>query len=205
MSNNDEPDVKKYHGRGILDSNKTTDGHGVRGKRGSHHGTSENERKQRHLEQYQSKGNTGVPNADEANKQWTEVDGRAKGGTQKPTDQQDNRNRVGTISGGAYLSNDTHSIFENRNGNIFGQDAARGVDSNPNLTTNTTTVEGMEHYRVNVGYDNVPFMCGNRKGFNVARGIKQFIAATRSIDKYFCLLPMGAKTTTFVFWQTSQT
>jgi hypothetical protein len=36
-------------------------------------------------------------------------------------------------------------------------------------------------------------MCGNGKGFNVARGIKQFIAAARAIDKDVCLLPLGGQ------------
>jgi hypothetical protein len=49
----------------------------------------------------------------------------------------------------------------------------------------------MEHYSVNVGYVDVRFMCGDGKGFNVARGINQFIAAARAIDKDFCLLPLG--------------
>jgi hypothetical protein len=51
----------------------------------------------------------------------------------------------------------------------------------------------MEHYRVNVGYIDVRFMCGYGKGFNVARGIKQFIAAARTIDKDVCLLPLGGQ------------
>jgi hypothetical protein len=51
--------------------------------------------------------------------------------------------------------------------------------------------DGMEHYIVNVGFVDVRFMCGNRKGFNVARGLKQFISADRAIDKDFCLLPLG--------------
>jgi hypothetical protein len=42
--------------------------------------------------------------------------------------------------------------------------------------------DGMEHYRVNVGYVEVRFMCGNGKCFSVARGIKQFIDAVRVID-----------------------
>jgi hypothetical protein len=193
MSNDDEPDVEKDRGRGLRDPNKTTDGQGVRGKTGSPHGTSENERKQRHLEKYQSQGHTGVLNTDEANEQWTEVGGRTKGGTQKPTDQQGNSTRVGSRSGGVYHSSDNRNIFGNRNGNRFGQDAARGVDSNPNLTTNTTTADGMEHYRVNVRYVDLRFMCGNGKGFNVARGIKQFIAAARAIDKDFFLLPLGVQ------------
>jgi hypothetical protein len=90
-------------------------------------------------------------------------------GTQEPTDKQSHSNGVGTRLGGAYHSSDKNIIFGNRNGNRFGQDAARG----PNLTTNSTPADGMEHYRVNVGYVDVRFMCGKRKGFNVARGIKQ--------------------------------
>jgi hypothetical protein len=46
---------------------------------------------------------------------------------------------------------------------------------------------------VNVGYVDVRFMCGNGKGFNVARGIKQFSDAVRAIDKEFCLLPLGGQ------------
>jgi hypothetical protein len=61
------------------------------------------------------------------------------------------------------------------------------------MTTNSMPADGMEHYRVNVGYIGVRFMCGNGKGFNVARGIKQFIAAARAIDKDFCLLPLGGQ------------
>jgi hypothetical protein len=61
------------------------------------------------------------------------------------------------------------------------------------VTTNSTPADGMEHYRVNVGYVDVRFMCGNGKGFNVARGIKQFIAAACAIDKDFCLLPLGGQ------------
>jgi hypothetical protein len=53
--------------------------------------------------------------------------------------------------------------------------------------------DGMEQYSVNVGFVNVRFMCGNGKGFNVARGLKQFISADRAIDKDFCLLPLGGQ------------
>jgi hypothetical protein len=189
MSNNDEPDIEKDRGRGLRDSNKTSDGHGVRVKTGSPHGTSETEREQRHLEKGQSQVHNGDLNTDEAHEQWTEVGRRTKGGTQKPTDKQNNSNGVGTRSGGAYHSSYNRSIFRNINGNRFGQDAARG----PNMKTNTTTADGMEHYRVNVGYVDVRFMCGNGKDFNVARGIKQFIAAARAIDKDFCLLPLGGQ------------
>jgi hypothetical protein len=187
MSNNDASDVEKARGCGLRDSDKTSDGHGDRGKTGSPHVANETEREHRHLEQGQSQGKTGYSNTDEAHEQWTEVGGRKKGGTQKPTDKQSHSNGVGTRPVSAYHSSDNHSIFGNRNGNIFGQDAARG----PNLTTNSTPADGMEHYRVNIGYVDVRFMCGNGKGLNVARGIKQFTAAARAIDKDVCLLPLG--------------
>jgi hypothetical protein len=41
----------------------------------------------------------------------------------------------------------------------------------------TNKEDGMEHYSLNVGHINVRFMCGNGIGFNVDRGLKQFISA----------------------------
>jgi hypothetical protein len=58
-------------------------------------------------------------------------------------------------------------------------------------SNNPNTEDGMEHYSVNVGYVDVRLMCGIGKGFNVARGIDQFIATARAIDKDFRLLPLG--------------
>jgi hypothetical protein len=189
MSNNDASDVEKAIGRGLRYSDKKSDGLGDRGKTSSPHVANDTEREHRHLEQGQSQGQPGYSNTNKAHEQWTEVGGRTKGGTQKPTDKQNNSNGVGTRSSGAYHSSDNHSIFGNRNGNRFGQDVARG----PNTTTNSTPADGMEHYRVNVGYVDVRFMCVNGKGFNVARGIKQFIAAARAIDKDFCLPSLGGQ------------
>jgi hypothetical protein len=59
--------------------------------------------------------------------------------------------------------------------------------------TPITAEDGMEKYSVNVGHIDVRFMRGNGKGFNVARGIKQFIAAARAIYKDFCMLPLGGQ------------
>jgi hypothetical protein len=53
--------------------------------------------------------------------------------------------------------------------------------------------DGMEHNRVNAGFVDVRFRCGNGNGLNVARGINQFIAAARAIDNDFCLLPLGGQ------------
>jgi hypothetical protein len=79
----------------------------------------------------------------------------------------------------------------NKTGNAVGWSKINGkrhVESNsPNAE------DGMEHYSVNVGSVDVRFMCGNGKGFNVARGINQFIAAARAIDKELCLLPLGGQ------------
>jgi hypothetical protein len=79
----------------------------------------------------------------------------------------------------------------NKTGNAVGWSKINGkihVESNsPN------TEDGMEHYSTNVGYNDVRLMCGNRKGFNVAQRIKQFIAAAHVIDKDFSLLPLGGQ------------
>jgi hypothetical protein len=54
----------------------------------------------------------------------------------------------------------------------------------------TTTEDGIEHYRVDVGHIDLRCIGGNGKGFNVVCGLKQFITAARSIDKDFCMLPL---------------
>jgi hypothetical protein len=81
MSNNDATDVEKDSGRGLRDSNKTSDGHGDKGKTGSPHVANETKREHRHLEQGQSQGHTWDSNTDEAHEQWTKVGGQTKGGT----------------------------------------------------------------------------------------------------------------------------
>jgi hypothetical protein len=79
----------------------------------------------------------------------------------------------------------------NKTGNAVGWSKINGkrhVESNSH-----NKEDGMEHYSVNVGYASfidVRFMCGNGKGFNVARGINQFSDTARIIDKDFCLLPL---------------
>jgi hypothetical protein len=65
----------------------------------------------------------------------------------------------------------------------------RHIDSD----TPTNKEDGMEYYSVNVGFIDVRFMCGNGKGFNVARGLKQFISTACALDKDFCLLPLGGQ------------
>jgi hypothetical protein len=49
MSNNDASDVEKAIGRGLRDSDKTSDGHGDRGKTSSPHVANETEREHLHL------------------------------------------------------------------------------------------------------------------------------------------------------------
>jgi hypothetical protein len=51
----------------------------------------------------------------------------------------------------------------------------------------------MEQYSVNVEHIDVVFMCGNRKGFNVARLLKHFIVAAHAVDKDLCMLPLGGQ------------
>jgi hypothetical protein len=55
--------------------------------------------------------------------------------------------------------------------------------------------DGMQSYNVKTGYIEVRFMTGNSKGFNVARALKQFLAATREQDNEFTILPLASEQT----------
>jgi hypothetical protein len=79
----------------------------------------------------------------------------------------------------------------NKTGNAVGWSKINGKRHEESNSPNAE--DGMEHYSVKVGYVELIFMCGDGKGFNVARGTKQFIAAARAIDKDFCLLPLGGQ------------
>jgi hypothetical protein len=184
MSNNDEMDVEKDRGHGLRAPHKKNEGHGVRGKTGGSHGTSENEREQGHLEQCHSQVHTGSHNTDEDHEHWTEVGGRTKGGNQKANFEQDNSSIVGTRLGGAYYSSDNRSIFGNINGNRLGQDAERGVELNKKTNDEATT------YSCKTGFIEVRYMCGSGRGFNIARAIKEFVNETSKQDPEFSILPL---------------
>jgi hypothetical protein len=49
----------------------------------------------------------------------------------------------------------------------------------------------MQSYNAKTGYIEVRFMIGNRKGFNVARALKQFLAAAMEQDDEFTSLPLA--------------
>jgi hypothetical protein len=72
-------------------------------------------------------------------------------------------NKAGTAAGWTKVNGKRHEKGDNRRNNE----------------------DGTEHYSVNVGHIDVILMCGNRKGFNISRGLKQFIYAARAIDKDF--------------------
>jgi hypothetical protein len=106
-----------------------------------------------------------------------------------------------TYSNEGYQGQQTQSIkpggkkvptgITNKTGNAVGWSKINGKR---HMESNSPNAEyGMEHYSVNVGFVDVRFTCGNWKGFNVAIGIKQFIDASRDIDKDFCLLPLGGQ------------
>jgi hypothetical protein len=49
----------------------------------------------------------------------------------------------------------------------------------------------MQNYNAKTGYIEVLFMTGNGKGFNVARALKQLLAAAREQDDEFTILPLA--------------
>jgi hypothetical protein len=50
--------------------------------------------------------------------------------------------------------------------------------------------DGMQSYNTNTGYIEVHFVTGSSKGFNVARALKQLLAAAREQDDQFTILPL---------------
>jgi hypothetical protein len=71
-----------------------------------------------------------------------------------------------------------------KNRDSRGRSNATGID-------NTRKDDGMQSYHAKTGYIEVRFMTGNSKGFNVARALKQFLAAEREKDREFTILPLA--------------
>jgi hypothetical protein len=67
-----------------------------------------------------------------------------------------------------------------------------GENSDRTITTGTNdanAAEGMKTYNAKTGFIEVIFMMGNSKGFNVARTLKQLLAAAREQDDEFTIPP----------------
>jgi hypothetical protein len=63
--------------------------------------------------------------------------------------------------------------------------------TNATVTNDANAADGMKTYNSKTGFIEVRFMMGNRKGFNVSRALKQFIAAAREQDDEFTILPLS--------------
>jgi hypothetical protein len=61
---------------------------------------------------------------------------------------------------------------------------------NSDRTNGANAADGMKPYNAKTGFIKVRFMTGNSKGFNVARALKQFLAAAREQDDEFMILPL---------------
>jgi hypothetical protein len=68
--------------------------------------------------------------------------------------------------------------------NRLGQDAERGVEPNKKTNDEATT------YSCKTGFIEVRYMCRSRRGFNIARAIKEFVNAARKQDPEFSILPL---------------
>jgi hypothetical protein len=100
--------------------------------------------------------------------QWQMKQSMKPGGRKVPTS---NINKAGTAAGLTKVNGKRHVEGDNP----------------------TNKEDGMDHNSVNVGFIDIRFMCGNGKGFNVARGLTQFISAAQATNKDFCLLPLGGQ------------
>jgi hypothetical protein len=55
--------------------------------------------------------------------------------------------------------------------------------TNTIVTNDANEADGMKTFNSKTGFIEVRFMTGNSKGFNVARALKQFLAAVREQDE----------------------
>jgi hypothetical protein len=63
--------------------------------------------------------------------------------------------------------------------------------TNATVTNDANAADGMNTYNAKTGFIEVRFMTGTSKGFNVARALKQFLAAAREQDNEFTILPLS--------------
>jgi hypothetical protein len=63
--------------------------------------------------------------------------------------------------------------------------------TNATVTNDGNAADGIKTYNAKTGFIEVIFMTGNSKGFNVARSLKQFLAAAREQDDEFTILPLS--------------
>jgi hypothetical protein len=63
--------------------------------------------------------------------------------------------------------------------------------TNITVTNDANAGYGMKTYNAKKGFIEVRFMTGNSKGFNLARALKQFLAAAREQDDEFTTPPLG--------------
>jgi hypothetical protein len=65
------------------------------------------------------------------------------------------------------------------------------IRSDATSINNTSKDDGIQSYHTKTGYIEVHFFTGNSKGFNVARDLKQFMAAAREQDDEFAILSLA--------------
>jgi hypothetical protein len=66
----------------------------------------------------------------------------------------------------------------------------RGM-TNTTVTNDADKADGIKTFNAKTGFIEVRFMTVNSKGFNLARALKQFLAAVREQDDEFTILPLS--------------
>jgi hypothetical protein len=63
--------------------------------------------------------------------------------------------------------------------------------TNATVANDANAADGMKTYNTKTGFIEVIFVTGKSKAFNVARALKQFLAAAREQDNEFTILPLS--------------
>jgi hypothetical protein len=71
------------------------------------------------------------------------------------------------------------------------ENGANNDSTNATVTNGANAADGMKTYNDKTGFIEVIFTKGNSKVFNVARALKQFLAAAREQDDEFTIIPLS--------------
>jgi hypothetical protein len=200
MSNNEDMEIDLDRGRGLRGMTDKSEQQKARGNKSDRRGLEEREREQRQRE-YIRKRQQATSSNDDNEGEWTQVGERGQGsrGTKEQTNVQKASGNKDGQNGSKASERDHHQHKQARKL----QQAASSNDKRE--WGGGPDNDGMSSYKVKKGVIEVRFMKSGDAGFNVARSLKEFIAAARESDKEFSILPSARKATTFAEQQMYQT
>jgi hypothetical protein len=185
MSNNDDMEINIDSFRGKRGTREKRVQQKARWNKSDHRGSEEKERDQLQREYILKLQQETDSNANYG--EWTQVGDRGQG----PREMKET-NRTQKASGNKDGQNGSKESEREQQQH----EQARKLQQAPNSNDKRERIgghdnDGMSSYKVKTGVIEVRFMKSGDAGFNVARSLKEFIAAARESDKEFSILPLS--------------